>query len=380
MQLRYLLSLSAVSLLLTFGLPSTAVGQIVWPEGQILPSFPTPADTQDLIILRPGEVDNEDEIYLFASLKGIVNRTEPRIFVYDQQDDAEGRYTWLNSLGLDYIEYDDQWDLMDKYQDEVDGIIVYDPEEIHTVNFATMIAGDSNAIIASPRLIERLTSEPYNFPIKEDLRGRFSDKMDVYQTMYDEYWPNRDRRILMGISPTIIKGAVREYAVALGLATVWLDPAIGNESALLDSFLSTMPPGSHYMGWWPDEAVGITRASQFGIPTIPSDWSTNLTVHGGFDREIRIKPAPPKPELADKIYVAFVLSDGDNLQFVEHLMRKIWGHPDRGSVPIGWTISPAMKDAMPGALNYLYDSATDNDNLISGPSGLGYIYPNFLPE
>ena len=32
---------------------------------------------------------------------------------------------------------------------------------------------------------------------------------------------------------------------------------------------------------------------------------------------------PPKPPLQNKIYVAFILSDGDNLQFVEHLMRKL---------------------------------------------------------
>jgi hypothetical protein len=57
-------------------------------------------------------------------------------------------------------------------------------------------------------------------------------------------------------------------------------------------------------------------------------------------------------------------------------MRKLWNNPDRGSVPIGWTLSPAMVDAMPGALNYLWQTSTNNDNLISGPSGYGYTYPN----
>ncbi len=70
------------------------------------------------------------------------------------------------------------------------------------------------------------------------------------------------------------------------------------------------------------------------------------------------------------------MSDGDNLQFTEHLMRKLWSNPDRGTVPIGWTVSPVMLDAMPGALNYYYKTSTTNDNLISGPSGYGYTYPN----
>jgi hypothetical protein len=47
---------------------------------------------------------------------------------------------------------------------------------------------------------------------------------------------------------------------------------------------------------------------------------------------------------------------------------------------MGWTLSPAMVDAMPGALNYFWQTATDNDNLISGPSGFGYTYPNSWPN
>ena len=366
--------------LLLFCLARPAAAQIEWPEGQILPSFAEPAQTQDLILLRADAVDGDDELYLFSSLKGIVNRTKPRIFSYDRSDDGEGRSIWLNSLGLDYVDYDDQWELVTKYKGEIGGIIVYDPDQIHTVNLATMIAVRDSALIVSPRLVDRLTAEPYNFSIVRDLRGKYVSKLAVYQDVFDNYWMDADRRVLMGIDPNIIKANVREYAVALGLPTVWLDPDVGADNNLLNKFLATMPEDGHYLGWWPEEALGITRASQFGIPTIPCDYSSNLTVFGGFDRDIRIKPPPPKPPLQNKIYVAFILSDGDNLQFVENTLRPKWADPERGSVPIGWTISPAMKDAMPGPLNYFYDTATDNDNLISGPSGLGYIYPNFFPN
>jgi hypothetical protein len=136
-----------------------------------------------------------------------------------------------------------------------------------------------------------------------------------------------------------------------------------------------MPAGANYMGWWPEEEPGVTRVSNYGFTTIASDYSTNLTFHSGMPRTIEPHPMPAKPELENKIYVAFILSDGDNLQYVEHLMRKLWNNSDRGSVPIGWTLSPAMVDAMPGALNYYHRTSTDNDNLISGPSGYGYTYP-----
>lgn len=320
------------------------------------------------------------EMYLFASLKGIVNRTRPRIFSYEGDAFAEGQYTWLQSLGLSWTEYPNKWDLITKYRSEISGLIVYDPAQIHTVNLATVLAKDRKALIASPALLSRLTAAPYNIPVVLDLRGQFTSKLQVYQTLYNTYWPNLDHRLLIGLNPDVHKAALREYATALGLATIWLDPNIAAESQLLNSFLSSMPAGANYMGWWPEEAPGVERGSIYGISTIASDWATNLTVHSGMSRAVNVKPMPPKPALQNKIYVAFILSDGDNLQYVEHLMRKLWSNPDRGSVPIGWTLSPAMLDAMPGALNYYYQSSTNNDNLISGPSGYGYTYPNSWPN
>ncbi|SFD49441.1 GxGYxY sequence motif-containing protein [Chitinophaga sp. CF118] len=324
--------------------------------------------------------NNAGEMYLFASLKGIVNRTQPRIFSYEGDAFAEGQYTWLQSLGLNWTEPADKWDLITKYRSELSGLIVYDPTQIHTVNLATILAKDRKALIASPALISRLTSAPYNLPILLDLRGQFSSKLQVYQTLYNTYWPNLDHRILIGLNPEAHKAALREYATALGSAVIWLDPQDAAESTLLNSFLSSMPAGSNYMGWWKDEGPGVERASTYGITTIASDWATNLTVHSGMPRTVTLKPIPPKPALQNKIYVAFILSDGDNLQYVEHLMRKLWNNPDRGAIPIGWTLSPAMLDAMPGALNYYSQSSTVNDNLISGPSGYGYTYPNSWPN
>lgn len=351
--------------------------QITWPADQLLPSFPATASTQDLIFLQNNPAD---ERYLFASLKGIVNMTQPRIFVYDGDAFAEGAYTWMQSLGLSWVQHSDNWALITKYRSELNGLIVYDPAQIHTVNLATLLAKDNRALIASPAMLSQLSSPPYNLPVLVDLRNQFSSKLDVYQTLLDDYWPHVDHRMLIGLDPQVHQGSLREYATALGAAVIWLDPEKPGESELLNSFLSSMPPGSCYMGWWPNEGPGIERASTYGISTVASDFCSNLTVHSGMPRTIQVKPIPPKPKLQNKIYVAFVLSDGDNLQYVEHLMRKLWSDPDRGSVPIGWTLSPAMVDAMPGALNYYYQSATQNDNLISGPSGFGYTYPNDWPD
>jgi hypothetical protein len=351
-----------------------ANAQITWPEGQLLPSFPAPAATQDLILLNGGI--SGEELYLFSSLKGLINRTQPRIFSYEGDNLAEGPYTWPQSLGIKYSEQN-RWNVLAKYKSEVSGLVVYDADQIHTVNLAIRIARDSNALIASPALLERLTAPPYNFPVLYDLRGQFASKQAIYQYLFDTYWPSTDKRLLIGLSPDYHKSSLREYAIALGAAVIWLDPKVYSESALLNKFLETMPKGANYMGWWPEEQPGVERVSYYGITTIASDYGVNLTFHSGFPRAINPRPMPAKPPLENKIYVAFIISDGDNLQYIEHSMRKLWSSSDRGKVPIGWTISPAMVDAMPGALNYYHQSSTDNDNLISGPSGYGYTYPNY---
>ena len=319
-------------------------------------------------------------MYLFASLKGIVNSTQPRIFSYEGDAYAEGPHTWLQSLGVKWSEPADKWDLITKYRNEISGLIIYDPSQIHTINLATVLAKSKGALIASPLLLSKLSASPYNLPVLLDLRDKFTNKLEVYQSLYDTYWPHLEQRVLIGLSPNAHKAALREYAVALGAAVIWLDPKIAGESELLNKFLSSMSPGSSFMGWWPQEGPGVERASRYGIATIASDWCSNLTFHSGTSRIVNLKRIPPKPPLQNKIYVAFVLSDGDNLQYTEHLMRKLWNNPDRGKVAMGWTVSPAMLDAMPGALNYYWQTSTTNDNLISGPSGYGYTYPNSWPN
>ena len=70
-----------------------------------------------------------------------------------------------NILGLKiwactYVFYDDTAFVGDavlqKYQDEITGMIIYDPDEPHSINVATTLAGIHDAVVASPQLAEML--------------------------------------------------------------------------------------------------------------------------------------------------------------------------------------------------------------------------------
>src|SRR5262249_41863140 len=115
---------------------------------------------------------------------------------------------------------------------------------------------------------------------------------------------------------------------------------------------------------------------QYGIPVLASDFFLNATLFGGVSRNINVPDIPPPPPLQNKVYVAMLLSDGDNIQYMQHAMKLNWDNPNRGAIPIAWTASPLAADMDPVMLNYYWSRATTNDCLISGPSGAGYTHMN----
>ncbi len=346
---------------------------LFWPEGQALPHFSTPAETLDGLSIA-GRMMPETEKIMFVCLQGLVNRTKPRIFIYDQA--REGKNKWPNLLGLKIEEraFADRWELLRKYKDEVSGVVLYTTEKSdHFKNLATTAAALKNAIPVTQRDYDRMKEQGIELPVVEDLTSLpYTSAVEVYQYMYDTYWPQCTRRLLVS-HRSMNAGYVRDMAVAAGTAIMWLDPRVEAEKEMLGKFLADMTPGKSIMiGWWAEERSGIGAGVEYGISTIPADYYENSTVYSGMDHIINYPVVPKKPELENKIYLAVYLSDGDNVQYCQHAMSNLWDAKGRGIIPINWTVSPGLPDIGPGLLNYFYKTATPNDFLASGPSGLGY--------
>jgi hypothetical protein len=342
-----------------------------WPANQLLPTFSAPVPVLDCIDLSSasgGEVD------LFASLEGIVNRTRPQIACVNRRD-GEGKFTWIDLHKLSYSMVSG-YDALLKYRTSVTGLVVTDPDQPHTLNLATTMAGVNNELICDPSLLATLTNAPYNLAIVDDLRGRFADHYEVYRYLYTNYWSRCTHRIFAGMGPNL-HGHLRDYLVAVKSATVWLGPGKTKDAELLRLFVSDMTPvDGVYMGWWPGEGDGLEWIARYGIPVLASDFFCNATVFSGVAHPIRIPEIPPPPPLENKVYVAFILSDGDNIQYMQHAMKTDWEDAARGTIPIGWTASPLAVDLDPMMLDDYWSASTTNDCLISGPSGAGYAHIN----
>jgi len=315
-----------------------------------------------------------DQQALFSSLEGIVNRTQPRLACVSAA--SEGEFTWIRIHNLSY-ETVNGFSAVQQFQTNVTGLVVYDTNQWDTLNLATTIAGVKNELICDAALLPTLTNAPYNLTVKDDLRGMFTTKYQVYGYLYTNYWSQCTHRLMAGLETNVF-WYLRDYLVATKCAVVWLDPSVSPDNSTLALFLSGMTPmDGVYIGWWPNEGADMQWIATYGIPVIASDFFDNGTLYGGVTTNISFPVIPPTPPLQKKIYVSITLSDGDNVQYDQHAMYLNWQSSSRGTVPIGWTVQPLLADFDPAMLNYYWSTATTNDCLVAGPSGAGYTRINY---
>jgi len=179
-------------------------------------------------------------------------------------------------------------------------------------------------------------------------------------------------------------GYLGDYTI-FGGGIMWWDTNMS--SALTTTVLSSLAGPAAIFGWGADEPSTVTAASVYDAYVHASDWSLNLATLTNFEvaatfRQSAPRPAPPP---AARHTVCFLMTDGDNIQWLEGGMpfnAAWWGSPDRGSVSLGWTLSPALRDLANVIQAYMYSTATNTstarDVFVSAPSGIGYLYPDLM--
>lgn len=119
---------------------------------------------------------------------------------------------------------------------------------------------------------------------------------------------------------------------------------------------------------------------------IAADWSYNLSVLSAY-------PSTPQLQKLDEEiieengvhYVTFIMSDGDNQQWLlgsNFNMKNWFGSSHRGKFNLGWSLSPSLYYLAPTVFNKYYEAASSknyNDNYVVSASGNGYMYPSKFP-
>jgi len=373
---------------------------------------PTP---ENIFVYDRKTLSNEERL-LLTSLQGLVNRRKPCILQhqtekYREDSDVNFEKFWLNYyIQKGFVkkaeEVKNPLDLLEKFKDCYNGVVIYDPNLAHTINIATMISSVKNCLVASPELADKL-----NLPVVEDLRGRWKKNGEMYEWAYKELYPKMNHHILASFHPESYDAEyVRDYIIAHKIFCFWApgfkdynDKGYDVEKTMnfVEKLLRETPANIPVLGWgsWkhpPLDGYGLgeleweSLISRYGKFTACSSFSMNLTFHSG----VRVDPAlfkqkqkierekANKLNLEKKVYVSMnMMESGDSTWFWQRNMKVDWfGDEARGTIPLGYNLTPLCLDVIPGVMLWYYENLTENDEFFSGSSGLTYMHSLLYAE
>jgi hypothetical protein len=358
----------------------------------------SPAPAHDLYVLDVRALPRADR-FLACVLQGLVNRAQPRVYVHADLTGMGPDPTgfWLANLrSRGYASHDlgSVDDLVDRFAPEVGNrAVLYpeswwtDPECTANLNIVALLCSIEDLIPATATQVDRLGLE-----IDRDVSELWPTPADAYGWALEHLWMHCNHHVMAFQHPQ--HEAFFDYLVAFRIFPfVVLENSQPEMRRLFTELLRRMPANSAAMGCWgsygetPRIAYGehdlVAITSRWAKIFTVTQWTANLTVHSGVPvtaEELRQQtPAPPLLNpVADRVYLAFDFSDGDNLQYVQNAFYgpNWWGNPARGQVPLVWSMAPTAADLMPDILAYYYATATPNDEFICAVSGIGYCYPD----
>ena len=253
---------------------------------------------------------------------------------------------------------------------------------------ALTLAGALRLVPALPAMRPRL--ETAGIPVILDLRGIWKDHVAAQQWVFDVVGPHLSDQLIgfLNVRNKALWG-VADYLVMHGgmVADLSSDQAkYPAEYALRDKTLARLRQGSIVWGWecHDNESLHVAHASRRGLRVLCSTNCPNLSFLAQVQPQLteyrQRSPAPSKRPVEKKLYLTFVLSDGDSIPILLTRQWYRWDDPARGQVPFGWEHQPLLADLAPVVFEYYYQTMTDKDRLICGPSGAGYTHPGEMPN
>lgn len=331
------------------------------------------------------------EKHLLVSLQGLVNRHRPGIYlVWDQHERLW--LDWYKQKGYisDFEEVDSIANVVELFEWAFKGLVKAKWADTTSINVAQMLGSIEDCLIFIPDS-DVLNDFESRYTVYHDLTGRFSSNVEAYRWAYDNLWAELNHDLAALKHATSL--ASRDYAIANRLFTFWisgekdgqLPGASQHEETMFARMLfQQLPPNSPIMGYpyagegiGPGEGGGVSLVTEYG-KFIACD-SPNLTVHSGI-RTLPLKQSSlqrsicPKLE-NDKVYISFIISDGDNMNCWDVAHLPLWNQNSRGKIPVSWNLMPGLYDLMPGIIEYYYETASEHDEFIAAGAGIGYANP-----
>jgi hypothetical protein len=354
------------------GLPSRPVER---------PPFATERPTTVVVVDAQG-LDYDRNLTLLA-LQGLVNRRAPRLYVVGMNAfNRDADLWWVERLKSRFgvqVEPADFPAAVGRFAPELQGAIVYPVDGAQSENVACMVGSLLNLLPVTADVQDEI-----GLPVRFDLTGCFASRLEAMGWAAEHLAPSLQPRDLACLDDRNWL-LVRDYALMRGAFIGGLSTVDQAEAALRGRIADMLPAGSIQWGWVCRDGEGdhVEHGSRHGLRTLCSTNSPNLSFFSRLrplQATLPKRPAPPPMRPESKVYLAFVLSDGDSIPILQTRQWYRWDERARGTVPFGWEMQPLFVQIAPAVLEYYYETASDNDEFIQGPSGAGYVHPSSLPD
>lgn len=268
----------------------------------------------------------------------------------------------------------DVWQLIQRYSHKgiIKGYILYDvSKKDNSINLATILSGMEKGILID--MCQERKAEAVGLIKLDDVRGR-----TISASLFDSLKNNLNNSLICLLKPSMCND--RDYAIAHKSMVYY-----GTDN-LLDTILHWVAPLSPVIGWNQGPEFGhIAPCTKYALFNTATDWCQNLamlSVTGASLDYPRFKSLDPKKIdfSKQKNYHAFVLSDGDNMQWtMGNFMNnpEYWANSKASSTPVTFsTCAVNLSQAARDAYNKLVQ--TQPAHVSVAEFGGGYYYPDLF--
>ena len=344
---------------------------------------------------------------LLLALTGIANRNEPSIWL-NSTSQAPGMGQTI-SVMWSYPKADTVWvpwvegklnrsftiltggdiicTLVRAHQDQVNGMVMYQPETDASSFVALTASGLLDALPVQQSQLDRLAclqALPVITTIPEPPPANATATRDeqLYHWALQTY-PNVSQAVVVGVCRSWsnyscgwsdpLAAASIDYGVAKRAFIHNLSP--DQQPEVFAAVIARLKPSGIFTGWAEPEDIMVSQLSK--VQSVVLCGTANMAFLASMPILATQLPSHRSQSTLNRssYYLAFQTNEGDTVKNAYSLRAGNWAHPRRGEVSMSWGVSPLVAVYFPALWQYYVETALPTDQFFAAAAGAGYTYP-----
>ena len=337
------------------------------------------------------------DLFMMLSFQGCINRAQPRIFlvghgIVEMQGSLSSQF-WLDQMvGYAKTNYTNPYAMIKSFTNRLNGCVLYDPtmfsstsdNNLARINLAIMLCAKYGAVALTPAQVVTLSNAQITLPVLADARTLGSTWKTIYSYALANLAPVMRTNILHhlgGRNGTNFCLLNVDYLVAQQIFSWNVPMTTTGTDTIQSNILALTTANTPVIGVWgldygSGEHVFVSLLSGVGKFLTVTYETENLSFTTGL-------PLANIPDQANrslvldsnKVYVAFIKTDGDNYSFVDRSWPVDLGVTNRIKYPLAWSLVPTVNELNPLAAAWHYRNV--GSAFVTACDGLGYAWNAF---